>query len=737
MTKLALKRTIIGLALSLSVAGPARAQTAIDDLNVKSYGAKGDGLTDDTAAFRNAISAAQSLKRNGVYVPMGKYVITGSLTLNQSELIGRLSGGWPEDSMPMPTLLLRYYAGPGLILQNGATVHGLALNYDNGSPATPNSPAISLQGVGNSLTSLRIQNPYDGITTLGTSTPGRVTFSDILIVQPKNVGVHLTRSYDYVQFRHIEVRCPGVMSSGAAFRFGRVDEGSWIGLLASNCATGLEFYTDTNSGGGTFTGSLAGCSTVGCATGVTITGDHKVKLTGGDFANLHFGAVVNGTNAQVILDGARWRADSDQAIKVTRAANVLVASSQFSRAAAVSAPLVSVDNCTTITLNGSDFLAGSTGLQLGSGVARAIISGNSFEDGGISNLMTSTKVILTTNLITASAPSGLIATAGNGQVLLSWATALAATNYNVKRALASGGPYTTIASTTATSYTNTGLANGTNYYYVVSALRAIGESGNSGEVSATPQALPPGPGHLTATPGDSQVALGWDSIPGTTSYHLKRSFTSGWPYTVIANLLTTSYTNTGLANGTTYYYVVSAISGGGETDNSIQASAIPQAPLPSPGNLAATPADAQVFLGWDTVTGASSYHLKRSFTTGGPYTVIANLVSTAYTNVSLANGTTYFYVVSAVNTGVESANSSEAFATPNPPALSLSLTPDGQLLVSWPAWASIHTLYACTNLAPPILWSPLTNAAQSNNGTFSLNLPVTNDTAGFFRLGPP
>src|SRR5436190_20196135 len=95
-----------------------RAQTFIDDVSVKTYGAKGDGLTDDTAAFRSAISAAQSLNRNGVYVPMGKYVITGTLTLNQSELIGRLAGGWPADSMPMPTLLLRNFSGPGLILQN-------------------------------------------------------------------------------------------------------------------------------------------------------------------------------------------------------------------------------------------------------------------------------------------------------------------------------------------------------------------------------------------------------------------------------------------------------------------------------------------------------------------------------------------------------------------------------------------------------------------------------------------
>jgi hypothetical protein len=214
------------------------------------------------------------------------------------------------------------------------------------------------------------------------------------------------------------------MSLGAAFRFGRVDEGSWTGLLASNCATGLEFYTDTDSGGGTFTGSLAGCSMVACGTGVTVTGDHKVKLTAGDFATLHFGAVINGTNAQVILVGNRWQANSAQAIKVNRAANVLIAACQFGRPAAVSAPLVSVDNCTTVTLNGCDFLPGSTGVELDSQVQRALVTGNSFEDGGITNLMTSTETVFAGNLIspTPSAPPPLVLglSSAGGLLTLSW-----------------------------------------------------------------------------------------------------------------------------------------------------------------------------------------------------------------------------------------------------------------------------------------------------------------------------
>ncbi|MCX6904346.1 MAG: PA14 domain-containing protein, partial [Verrucomicrobia bacterium] len=81
-------------------------------------------------------------------------------------------------------------------------------------------------------------------------------------------------------------------------------------------------------------------------------------------------------------------------------------------------------------------------------------------------------------------PGGLTATPGNAQVALSWSASSGATNYNVKRATVSGGPYTTIASRTTTSYTDATVANGTTYYYVVSASNGGGESANSAQASA-------------------------------------------------------------------------------------------------------------------------------------------------------------------------------------------------------------------------------------------------------------
>ena len=178
-------------------------------------------------------------------------------------------------------------------------------------------------------------------------------------------------------------------------------------------------------------------------------------------------------------------------------------------------------------------------------------------------------------------PSGLSATPGNAQVSLSWAASNGATSYHVKRSTVSGGPYSAVGSPTGDSYVDASLTNGTKYFYVVSALNSAGESANSSEVNATPTApanAPPTPTNLQANAGDAQVSLTWSASTGATSYSVQRSTTSGGPYSQIATPSTNSYLDSGMANGTTYYYVVAAVNAAGQSANSSQASATPTAP---------------------------------------------------------------------------------------------------------------------------------------------------------------
>ena len=262
-----------------------------------------------------------------------------------------------------------------------------------------------------------------------------------------------------------------------------------------------------------------------------------------------------------------------------------------------------------------------------------------------------------------AAPTGLTATGSVGQIALTWTASTGATSYNVLRATSSNGSYTTVATgLTDTSYTDTGLANGTTYYYAVTATNASGSSANSTQVNAI--TAPDAPGSVTATAGDGQVSLGWAASTGATSYTVLRATSPNGSYTTVATgLAGTSHTDTGLSNGTTYYYAVVATNGSGSSANSSQVNAI-TAPA-APTGLAATPDNAQVSLLWNSSTGAATYNVLRSTTSGSGYTSVATgLTGTSYTNTGLTNGTTYYYVVTATNTGGTSANSSQVSATP-------------------------------------------------------------------------
>jgi DNA/RNA endonuclease G (NUC1)/fibronectin type 3 domain-containing protein len=261
------------------------------------------------------------------------------------------------------------------------------------------------------------------------------------------------------------------------------------------------------------------------------------------------------------------------------------------------------------------------------------------------------------------APTGLNATAGNAHVLLNWNAVGGATSYNVKRST-STGTETTIASPGTNSYDDTSAVNGTTYFYVVSAINAGGEGANSSEVSAIPQAAPLAPTGLTATPGDSHIALSWNVSVGATTYTVARGTTIGGPYpTTFAGLVTNSYDDTSAVNGTTYYYVVTATNAAGTSGNSNEASATPGPPPPVPTGLTLSVGDAKVYLVWNPAAGATSYNVKRGTSTG-TYTTTTSAPSASFIDNTVSNGTTYYYVVTAVN-GAQSANSAEVSGTPN------------------------------------------------------------------------
>lgn len=312
-----------------------------------------------------------------------------------------------------------------------------------------------------------------------------------------------------------------------------------------------------------------------------------------------------------------------------------------------------------------------------------------------------------TGMSVPSVPAGLSAAAGNAQVVLNWTASSRATVYNVKRSITTGGPYAQISTPTVPNFTDTGLTNGTAYFYVVSASNSVGQSANSAEVNATP--VPPLPATstgLAATAGNAQVSLNWNASTGATSYHVKRSTASG-SETQISAPASNSFTDTGLTNGTKYFYLVSAVNSGGESANSSEVNATPTAPAAPPATptgLQGTAGNAQVSLSWDASTGAMSYNVKRSTANGGPFSAtLASPAVTNYIDTAVTNGTTYYYVVSAVNASGESANSAQASATPTGPVANVTITIDPTKTKPISLWIYGINFYSGITGAPPQL----------------------------------
>jgi fibronectin type 3 domain-containing protein len=178
----------------------------------------------------------------------------------------------------------------------------------------------------------------------------------------------------------------------------------------------------------------------------------------------------------------------------------------------------------------------------------------------------------------------------------------------------------------------------------------------------TPPAPPTG---LTATAGNATVSLTWRASTGATSYNVKRATGSpGAAYTTIAlGLTAANYVDLAVVNGTTYYYVVTAVNSAGESASSAYAGATPQGPPAAPTNLKAVAAGkrGEIKLAWTASTGATSYRVKRSTVSGGPYALVKTVTGTSYTDNKLATGV-YYYVVTALNPSGESQNSIQASA---------------------------------------------------------------------------
>lgn len=153
----------------------------------------------------------------------------------------------------------------------------------------------------------------------------------------------------------------------------------------------------------------------------------------------------------------------------------------------------------------------------------------------------------------------------------------------------------------------------------------------------------------------------------------------------------------------------------------------------APAGLKTSATTAQVQLDWNSVSGATSYKIKRATNSGGDYITIATGVSgTNYTDATITNGASFFYVVTAVNSYGESASSNEASVTVPFPQLAARVSA-AQVMLSWSNPASAMLLRSTTSLVPPVAWLPVTNAPVFQSGLWQV-FWSPNDAVRFFQL---
>ena len=246
------------------------------------------------------------------------------------------------------------------------------------------------------------------------------------------------------------------------------------------------------------------------------------------------------------------------------------------------------------------------------------------------------------------------------QINLSWIAPSGTINgYKIERSQDSGNTWSIIVAnttTTATTYSDTGLLSNT-YYYRISSLSTGGTSNPSAVASATTIPTPP-TNLLSSAVSISQINLSWIAPPGTIlGYKIERS-TDGITFsTIIANTTTTAttYSDTGLSSNTLYTYRISSLGLDGTISTPSGTTSMTTLPS-SPSSLVTTALSGNAIeISWVASTGAAQilgYKIEKS-TDGSTWSVLVtnNNNDTSYKDTGLALGQAYYYRVSAINSG--------------------------------------------------------------------------------------
>ena len=259
---------------------------------------------------------------------------------------------------------------------------------------------------------------------------------------------------------------------------------------------------------------------------------------------------------------------------------------------------------------------------------------------------------------TSAAPTAptLKITTSAGKPQIYWNPVSGSVKYWIYRST-DGKKFSYYDKTTNTSYTNNSTEIGTTYYYKV---KAIGTNGAASDYSVSKSILcKPAAPTVSINRSNGKPKLSWKAVSGATKYWIYRS-TDGKNFKYWDSTTKTSYTNSGAASGTKYYYRVKAVAVVNGKNvvsaNSSTKSLFTSLAKPS---VSITTSNGKPKLSWKAVTGADKYYVYRS-TDGKTFSYWDSTTKTSYVNSGAKKNTKYYYKVKAVCASNSNANSAQS-----------------------------------------------------------------------------
>ena len=389
--------------MGVLAAGATGAQT--DNYNVRDYGAKADGKTDDTAAFQSALDAAGKAGGGTVYAPRGNYLLAGQLACPPSVA---LEGVWKsvpshsgirdaQTAKPTDdgtTLLITGNAGKedaaaAITLNSNCTLKGVVVYYpDQVEDDTPQPYpyAIAMRGVNAAVTDVELLNPYNGIDASGAA---RHNIRNVQ-GQPLRRGIYVDQIYDIGRIENVHFNpwwsmkpklFQWQMDNGEAFIFGRTD---WQYVLNTFCFGYHVGYKFIRTKAGLCNGNFLGIGADDCQTSLVVeqSAIYGLLITNGEFVSFHGPDTtmvrIAATNDGVVrfVNCAFW-GPCNQIAKIQGHGTVGFSDCTFVEWDAKNEGRQAIQaESGNLLVRGCTFRLKKPQIQLGEGVRRAVISDN-------------------------------------------------------------------------------------------------------------------------------------------------------------------------------------------------------------------------------------------------------------------------------------------------------------------------------------------------------------------------